>query len=129
MGAFRLGIDADGESAEFEVATSLDTLKKFAQQLKKFPYDMHEIVELTWGSGKQYLAKKAIETGRLRLSAKVAEATGYSELKLELLEPKSFVPGRKLSIAVGTQPLLINQLGLSLETWTNQPSEQFSFSL
>lgn len=76
-----------------------------------------------------YVSGKVIETGRLRLLSRVIDTSGYSEIKLELLETKLFVPGIKFAIAVGTKPLLINQLGLSLETWTHQPSEEFHFAL
>ncbi|MBL7557714.1 MAG: hypothetical protein JNM24_17930 [Bdellovibrionaceae bacterium] len=122
-------VNADNESAGFEVLIEKEALRRFAQKLKTFPKDMHEIVDIIWNTGKQHILGKVIETGQLRLSVKVVEPGGYSELKFELLEVKVFVPGVKFCIAVGAQPLSINQLGLSLENWAIQPSSQFSFTL
>jgi hypothetical protein len=122
-------VNEEDESASFEVSTNQSDLQQFAQRLKTFPKDTYDIVEISWISGKQLLPEKTIETGRLRLLTKVITSTGYSELKLEILETKKFIPGIKYSISIGTLPIKINQLGLSLETWANHTTNDFSFPL
>lgn len=122
-------IDADLELVEFEVPLVLDDLRTFAQRLKTFPRKSDETVELAWKSGSPKKSGGSIATGQLRLLARMTDVGGFSELKLEPLEVKTFVPGTKFSIAVGVQPLQLNQLGLSLETWLARPSTAFSFPL
>ena len=122
-------IDTDLELVEFEVPLVLDDLRTFAQRLKTFPRNRDETVELVWKSGQQKKPRGSSATGQLRLFARMTDVGGFSELKLEPLEVKTFVPGTKFSIAVGVQPLQLNQLGLSLETWLTRRSTPFSFPL
>lgn len=122
-------IDADLELVEFEVPLALADLLTFAQRLKTFPRKSDDAVELAWKSGRQKKSGGSIATGQLRLLARMMDVGGFSELKLEPLEVKTFVPGTKFSIAIGVQPLQLNQLGLSLETWLARPSTAFSFPL
>ncbi|MBL7688804.1 MAG: hypothetical protein JNJ49_12285 [Bdellovibrionaceae bacterium] len=122
-------IDSDLAHIEFEVPLALDDLRTFAQRLIMFPRSNDDIVELVWKSGRQKKSGGSIATGQLRLCAKMIDVGGFSELKLEPLEVKTFVPGTKFSIAVGVQPLQLNQLGLSLETWLTRPSALFSFPI
>ena len=122
-------IDTDLELVEFEFPLVLDDLRKFAQGLKTFPRKSDEVVELVWKYGRQKKSGGSSATGQLRLLARMTDVGGLSELKLDPLEVKKFVPGTKFSIAVGVQPLQLNQLGLSLETWLARPSTSFSFPL
>ncbi|MBK7892563.1 MAG: hypothetical protein IPJ84_17455 [Bdellovibrionales bacterium] len=94
-----------------------------------FPRSNDDIVELVWKSGRQKKSGGSIATDQLRLLARMTDVGGFSELKLEPLEVKTFVPGTKFSIAVGVQPLQLNQLGLSLETWLTRRTTPFSFPL
>lgn len=122
-------IDTDLAHVEFKVPLAFNDLRTFAHRLKTFPRKSDEAVELIWTSGRQKKTDGLIATGQLRLLARMTEVGGFSELKLEPLEVKTFVPGTKFSIAVGVQPLQLNQLSLSLETWLVRPSTAFSFPL
>lgn len=122
-------IDSDLAHIEFEVSLAFDDLRTFAQRLKTFPRKSDETVELAWKSGSPKKSGGSIATGQLRLLARMTDVGGFSELKLEPLEVKTFVPGTKFSIAVGVQPLQLNLLDLSLETWLARPSTSFSFPL
>lgn len=119
----------DAEAIHIKVTASIDQFNSFAEKLQVFPKDSFEMIQLIWQSGKQILPEGSLDVGKVRLSAKVIDSRGYSELRLEILQPKTFKPGMKFSTSLIAAPALLNRLGLSLETWLPRRSEPFAFRL
>lgn len=112
--------DSKNESLEFEVTFEIEKFRNFAQSLRSFPKSSHDRSEILLTS---------LKSEKIGLSAKVSDSSGRCEISLELKEVKTFVPGMKFRNAISLEPLLLNKFGLALETWMNQPSNNFSFSL
>lgn len=113
-------VDAKNDSLKFEILLDIEKLRNFAQNLKSFPNHNHDHIEIALAS---------LKNERIAFSAKVVDLNGRCELKLELKEIKKFKPGMMFSKVISTEPSLLNRLGQSIETWSNHPSDNFSFNL
>tara|TARA_B110001454_G_scaffold158569_1_gene147884 strand:- start:19789 stop:20712 length:924 start_codon:yes stop_codon:yes gene_type:complete len=112
--------DSKNESLNFEVAISKEDLRNFAERLKSFPKDSHDYLEVIL---------KSLKSEKIGLSVKVVDSSGRCEFKLELKEVKKIELGMKFSNTILAEPLKLNKLGQSIESWLNHPSGNFLFSL
>lgn len=121
--------DSQANSMSVEFNSTLENLKIFSKGLQNFPKETHDFLKVDFSTGAQYLAGEELKIGQIRLSAHVKDSSGYSELKLEILQPNSFQPGMKLAHTSGAEPLKLNRLGFSLEAWLSDPTHPLSFYL